>query len=115
MSDYKRTPADTYDELFVPALFQQWPPIVLDAARVAPSNTILGVACNRRTDKLRKEPLAGHFRSGHDNCRKELNRRPVKSGILRILFRMRRYATFGAQIGNISLTSAGSVGSGKSA
>ncbi|PSH68340.1 methyltransferase type 11 [Phyllobacterium brassicacearum] len=45
MPDYKRTPADTYDELFVPALFQQWAPIVLDAARVVPGNTILDVAC----------------------------------------------------------------------
>lgn len=45
MPDDKRTPADTYDELFVPALFQQWPPVVLDAARVSLGDHVLDVAC----------------------------------------------------------------------
>lgn len=45
MPDIKRTPADIYDKLFVPALFQQWPPIVLDAARVSPGDHVLDVAC----------------------------------------------------------------------
>ena len=32
--DKSRTPADVYEELFVPALFQQWGPIVVDAAQI---------------------------------------------------------------------------------
>ncbi|MBZ9656691.1 class I SAM-dependent methyltransferase [Phyllobacterium lublinensis] len=45
MSDDKRTPADIYDELFVPALFRQWAPVVLDAAGVKPGDAVLDVAC----------------------------------------------------------------------
>ena len=40
-----RTPADVYEELFVPALFQQWGPIVCDAARIMPGDKVLDVAC----------------------------------------------------------------------
>ena len=34
-----------YEELFVPALFQQWGPIVCDAARIMPGDKVLDVAC----------------------------------------------------------------------
>jgi ubiquinone/menaquinone biosynthesis C-methylase UbiE len=40
-----RTPAEVYDEMFVPALFQQWGPIVAEAARIGPGDSILDVAC----------------------------------------------------------------------
>jgi ubiquinone/menaquinone biosynthesis C-methylase UbiE len=40
-----RSPAETYDELFVPALFHQWGPVVADAARVEPGQRVLDVAC----------------------------------------------------------------------
>ncbi len=53
MPDVKRTPADTYDELFVPALFQQWPPVVLDAAHVSPGDHVLDGVRYRRAGACR--------------------------------------------------------------
>jgi SAM-dependent methyltransferase len=40
-----RAPAEVYDEMFVPALFQQWGPIVADAARIGLGESVLDVAC----------------------------------------------------------------------
>jgi SAM-dependent methyltransferase len=40
-----RSPAQVYEESFVPALFQQWGGIVADIARVAPGERVLDVAC----------------------------------------------------------------------
>lgn len=40
-----RSPAQVYDEFFVPALFEQWGRIVADMARVAPGQRMLDVAC----------------------------------------------------------------------
>jgi len=40
-----RSAADIYEEFFVPALFQQWAPLVADAARLAPGQRVLDVAC----------------------------------------------------------------------
>lgn len=40
-----RSPAETYDELFVPALFAQWGDVVADAARVGEGDQVLDVAC----------------------------------------------------------------------
>jgi SAM-dependent methyltransferase len=40
-----RAPAEVYDEMFVPALFQQWGPIVADAARIGRGESVLDVAC----------------------------------------------------------------------
>ena len=37
--------ARAYEDLFVPALFGQWAPIVLDTAQVAPGHRVLDVAC----------------------------------------------------------------------
>jgi ubiquinone/menaquinone biosynthesis C-methylase UbiE len=37
--------AETYEEFFVPALFQEWPEHVLDAAHVKAGNRVLDVAC----------------------------------------------------------------------
>ena len=43
--DGNRTPAEIYDALFVPALFQQWGPIVAEAAGIKPGENVLDVAC----------------------------------------------------------------------
>jgi ubiquinone/menaquinone biosynthesis C-methylase UbiE len=40
-----RTPAEVYEEMFVPALFQPWGPVVADVARVAVGESVLDVAC----------------------------------------------------------------------
>jgi SAM-dependent methyltransferase len=37
--------ATAYEELFVPALFSQWPPLVNAAARLGPGQRVLDVAC----------------------------------------------------------------------
>lgn len=37
--------AEVYQELFVPALFREWAPRVLAAARVRPGQRVLDVAC----------------------------------------------------------------------
>ena len=41
----ERPPAEVYDEMFVPALFAQWGPLVAAAAGVTPGQTVLDVAC----------------------------------------------------------------------
>lgn len=40
-----RSPAEVYDEQFVPALFRQWGPVMCDAAGVTPGQRVLDVAC----------------------------------------------------------------------
>lgn len=37
--------AEVYEDFFVPALFQQWPPRVAEAARIQPGQRVLDVAC----------------------------------------------------------------------
>lgn len=37
--------AEVYDTFFLPALFQDWPPQVADAARIQPGQHVLDVAC----------------------------------------------------------------------
>jgi SAM-dependent methyltransferase len=37
--------AEVYEEFFVPALFQDWPVQVIDAARIKPGQSVLDVAC----------------------------------------------------------------------
>jgi ubiquinone/menaquinone biosynthesis C-methylase UbiE len=37
--------ADIYEQIFVPAIFAQWPPVLLDAAEVAPGHRVLDVGC----------------------------------------------------------------------
>jgi SAM-dependent methyltransferase len=37
--------AEVYEELFLPAIFQEWAPRVADAARVRPGQRVLDVAC----------------------------------------------------------------------
>jgi ubiquinone/menaquinone biosynthesis C-methylase UbiE len=44
-----RSPAETYDELFVPALFEPWGPIVADAADVKAGDRVLDIACGTGT------------------------------------------------------------------
>lgn len=48
--------ANTYQRLFVPALFEPWPPRVLAAARVQPGDRVLDVACG--TGVLTRETLS---------------------------------------------------------
>lgn len=40
-----KSPAEVYDELFVPALFRQWGPVVAGAAQIARGHRIVDVAC----------------------------------------------------------------------
>ena len=40
-----RSAAEIYEEFFMPALFQEWAPRVADAARLAPGQRVLDVAC----------------------------------------------------------------------
>lgn len=40
-----RSPAEIYEELFVPALFRQWGDRLADAARIEPGQRVLDVAC----------------------------------------------------------------------
>ena len=40
-----RSPADVYDEQFVPALFRDWGPVLCDAASIARGQRVLDVAC----------------------------------------------------------------------
>jgi SAM-dependent methyltransferase len=37
--------AEVYEEFFLPALFQEWPPRIVDAARIATGQKVLDVAC----------------------------------------------------------------------
>jgi SAM-dependent methyltransferase len=39
------TAADVYEQLFVPAIFAQWPPVLLDAAGVQTGERVLDVGC----------------------------------------------------------------------
>ncbi|MBV6424563.1 MAG: Ubiquinone/menaquinone biosynthesis C-methyltransferase UbiE [Steroidobacteraceae bacterium] len=41
----RAAPAEVYERLFVPALFRQWGPVVLDAAGVRAGHHVLDVAC----------------------------------------------------------------------
>ena len=40
-----RSAAEVYEEFFVPALFQEWAPRMAEAARLAPGQKVLDVAC----------------------------------------------------------------------
>ena len=40
-----RSPAEVYDEQFVPALFRHWGPVMCDAAGIRPGRRVLDVAC----------------------------------------------------------------------
>jgi ubiquinone/menaquinone biosynthesis C-methylase UbiE len=40
-----RSPAEVYDEFFVPALFAQWGPVISAVARLKPGDRVLDVAC----------------------------------------------------------------------
>lgn len=51
------TAATAYEELFVPALFRQWAPAVIRAARIQPGQRVLDVACG--TGVLARE-VASH-------------------------------------------------------
>lgn len=50
-----RSAAEIYDTFFVPALFGEWAPRMADAAKLAPGQTVLDVACG--TGVLAREAL----------------------------------------------------------
>ena len=60
--------AAAYEDLHVPALFEQWAPLVVDAAQVQPGHRVLDVACG--TGVLAREAVshvgAGGFVAGID-------------------------------------------------
>ncbi len=41
----ERSPAEIYEELFVPALFEPWAEVVAEAAEIGPGESVLDVAC----------------------------------------------------------------------
>jgi ubiquinone/menaquinone biosynthesis C-methylase UbiE len=45
ITNQQRTPAEVYDEFFVPALFQHWAAVVAVAAKIRPGEQVLDVAC----------------------------------------------------------------------
>jgi SAM-dependent methyltransferase len=54
-----RSPAEVYEELFVPALFQQWGRVVAGAAGVGPDQRVLDVACGTGVLALAAVELVG--------------------------------------------------------
>lgn len=55
--------ANAYEALFVPALFGQWAPIVVDAAYIQPDQRVLDVACG--TGILAREAASRMGSTGH--------------------------------------------------
>jgi SAM-dependent methyltransferase len=54
-----RLPAEIYDERFVPALFAQWGKVVAEAARLAPGQAVLDVACGTGALTVSAAAMAG--------------------------------------------------------
>jgi len=55
--------AHAYEVLFVPALFQQWAPMLADAAKIESGDRVLDIACG--TGVLAREAARRTGRSGH--------------------------------------------------
>jgi ubiquinone/menaquinone biosynthesis C-methylase UbiE len=56
-----RSPAEVYDEQFVPALFRHWGPVLCDAANIGPGQRVLDVACGTGALTI---AVAGRVRPG---------------------------------------------------
>ena len=53
------SPAEVYDEKFVPALFGPWGPVLAEAAGVAPGQSVLDVACGTGAATLAAAAIVG--------------------------------------------------------
>jgi SAM-dependent methyltransferase len=73
-----KSPAEVYEELFVPALFQQWGSVVAGAAGVGPGQRVLDIACG--TGVL---ALAAAERVGREGAVVGLDRNPDMLGVAR--------------------------------
>jgi len=63
MSTPARSPAEIYDELFVPAVFGPWGRLIADTARISPGDRVLDVACGTgalTTAAAERAGAAGH-------------------------------------------------------
>jgi ubiquinone/menaquinone biosynthesis C-methylase UbiE len=68
-----RSPAEVYDECFVPALFRPWGPVLCDAANIVPGQRVLDVACGTGALTLAvAERVAGGAVLGLDASREML-------------------------------------------
>jgi SAM-dependent methyltransferase len=54
-----RSAAEVYEEFFIPALFQEWPPRVAAAAQIGPGQRVLDVACGTGILARHVAPLVG--------------------------------------------------------
>lgn len=54
-----RSPAEVYDEFFVPALFQHWGSVVAEAAQATPGQDILDVACGTGALTIAAKKIVG--------------------------------------------------------
>jgi len=54
-----QSPAEVYDEQFVPALFAPWGPVVCDAAAILPGQRVLDVACGTGVLSLAAQERVG--------------------------------------------------------
>ena len=73
-----KSPAEVYEEFFVPALFSQWGSVLAEAAGVAAGQRVLDVACG--TGVL---ALAAAERIGRDGAVTGLDRNPDMLGVAR--------------------------------
>ena len=57
-----REQAEAYEKLFVPALFAQWAPLMVDIARIADGQRVLDVACGTGVAARAAADRVGRYR-----------------------------------------------------